>query len=1122
MRTGAGLPPPLPDEEARRLATETFDRNIVVTAGAGTGKTTLLLDRLINLLVREPDPLPLDRIVALTFTNKAADQIRSRLRTRLHELVDAAGAGGSPALEALAHRFGNRIDQIADSCRAALVQIERGQIGTIHSFAATLLRLFPIEAGVDPRFEEDDGSRFRSAFDAAWRSFLERELTLENPRAEDWRPVLAALELDQIESFARALSGEIIPEAAIRQEAEGESAELPTAVRGWLQSVAARGRAMIAAHPGQRKIEGTLQSAVEFIEDFLANGGIPARSGTAGNFEITSTPKDWSAEEVAEAKRVCGIAGSIAALEPGLVRGLCRLLLPFVVSLRESFSRSGLITFDGLLVRARDLLRDHPAVRAALKLRFAAILIDEFQDTDPIQYEIILYVAERTDRSAGDWREAALAPGKIFVVGDPKQSIYAFRRADIEAYLRVVSEKIEAQGGISAKLVANFRSHSEILSVVNGLFERLIRFEEGLQPAYEPIAAYEADEPEPHGRAGSFRAVSLLRLDSAGDSPKKDRSAETGRRREAEAIARWLKEEVLDRARIRGEKGDMVRVRPGDVAILMRTLTEIHPYLSALRRNGIAYVIDGEKHFFQTQEVVDAVNLLKFVANPFDLAAGLGLLRSPLVGLKDSELFDLHGQGLLYTWSVSPPTGKGKTARRLRKWAERLAGLREWAARFPVNEAMTRIFDAVPMEILVSGDPDGEQAAANLGKLRQMANEISRLGRLSFRQTVAELSRRVVEKIEEGEGALSEEGVDAVRIMSVHKAKGLEFPVVVLAKCQGGSGGGRSEDPFVQRDWTSGLLGLSVGGAGNLAAIYLADRYGQRENLEVRRLLYVAMTRAKEHLMISCAPPKSRQARTFWSLLNEAVDLGGPAKKVIQVGEGRIQLIETAPSAGKRRKISPLARNAPRVDLRGYRERLRRRESRFQHVSSMERFSSPSRLGSADDAPSPTAASSGDRDRAIWIGTAAHRFLEDWDFSRGIDHLDSALAELLEPLWNRPEGAVEELSGLFRAFLASPVYEEIAKARILGRELPFLMGRDDQVIEGAVDLVYELDGRLWVADYKTDRVKPGEEDEAASRYSIQAGIYLDGVSRALNRQPAGFKLIYLRTGRAATLKNFAR
>ncbi len=242
-------------------------------------------------------------------------------------------------------------------------------------------------------------------------------------------------------------------------------------------------------------------------------------------------------------------------------------------------------------------------------------------------------------QTATDWRQVKVEPGKIFVVGDPKQSIYAFRRADIEAYLEVVEKIIKAQNGVECRLTTNFRSDAAILDAVNGVFEKLIQAQDGVQPPY--IAIHPAPG-RPSTTASHLAKVAVRKIVT-----EREINAETARRLEGESLARWLKEIVLDKTMILNAQGESVYAQPKDIAILFRKLTDIHDYLEPFRLQGIRYVVEGERHFYAAKEIIDVVNLLRAVENPFDRLALVGVLRSPLGGLTDQQVYELHRQNLL-------------------------------------------------------------------------------------------------------------------------------------------------------------------------------------------------------------------------------------------------------------------------------------------------------------------------------------------------------------------------------------------------------------------------------------------------------------------------------------------
>src|SRR5262245_31414374 len=643
------------DTSERECAVGTFDHNLVVTAGAGTGKTTLLVDRLVHLLLRNSDPLKITEIVALTFTNKAANEMKLRLRERLQsylavkldqEPVNDAQAKPYREIESLIERYQLSKDELDGRVHDALRNMERSDIGAIHSFGATLLRLYPLEAGIDPQFNEDDGKQFERIFDEQWDLWLDQELALTGSHGDAWREILRKLMLDQIKALSKSLCSETVELKRAKPNSMDDKAL--DFLQPWLRNLDSRATALIKLHTENRQNEKLLRAALTVIREFLQRAGFSNNAPSEARALVAekSINKDlqgWSEVDVIEAQELVRAAKGLVQVDVGLTRLLWELLVPFIEKFREIFVREGFVSFDGLLMRARNLVRDRPRVREELKRQFRAILIDEFQDTDPIQYEILLYLAEKTDHSAKEWHNVKLTPGKIFVVGDPKQSIYAFRRADIEAYLEVVEKLIKAQDGMECLLTTNFRSHADILDVVNGVFECLIQPQDGVQPPYIAI------NPAPHRTsAGAPNKAALpkvmVREIVGGDD---DMSAEKARRIEGESLARWLKDEIIERAAILNSGGEQVRAQPKDIAILFRKLTDIHDYLEPFRRNGIRYVVEGERHFYAAKEIIDAVNLFRAIENPYDRLALVGVLRSPVGGLTDEIIYELHRKHLL-------------------------------------------------------------------------------------------------------------------------------------------------------------------------------------------------------------------------------------------------------------------------------------------------------------------------------------------------------------------------------------------------------------------------------------------------------------------------------------------
>jgi ATP-dependent helicase/nuclease subunit A len=1127
----------LADASERERAVSTFDHNLVVTAGAGTGKTTLLVDRLVQLLLRNPEPPKITEIVALTFTNKAANEMKLRLRERLQSYlavrpdlepssIDSEGKTYGE-ITSLIERYQLSKDELDARVHDALRNLERSNIGTIHSFAATLLRLYPMEAGIDPQFQEDDGKQFERIFDEQWDLWLDQELALTGNHRNDWRKILRKLMLDQVKALANSMCSEAVELRRGKPNAFDDG--LLEFLQPWLKSLESKAAALVEAHTEDRQNEKLVRAALTVIREFRQCGSIsengPSELGSLlAEKSISRDLQGWPATDIFEAQQLVRIARGLGQVDAGLTKLLWELLVPFVEKFREFFVREGFVSFDGLLIRARNLVRDRPHVREELKRQFRAILIDEFQDTDPIQYEILLYLAEEANRSANEWRDVKLTRGKIFVVGDPKQSIYAFRRADIEAYLEVVEKLIKAQDGMECRLTTNFRSHAAILKVVNGVFETLMQPRDGVQPDYIPI------DPAPQRISAGSAAANpallpkvMVRKIIAGE---KEMSAEKARRIEGESLARWLKDEIVDRADMFNSSGEQVRTQPKDIAILFRKLTDIHDYLEPFRRNGIRYVVEGERHFYAAKEIIDAVNLFRAIENPYDRLALVGVLRSPLGGLTDQTIYELHRQHLLDYRELKrlEDTPFPATVAEL---YQKLAKLHEETPKLPVGAAVSHILASLPLKVLAACTFHGEQAVANLEKLRQQADLLGREGLTTLKEAIHQLQRRVLDVKEEGESVLAEENLDAVRIMSIHKAKGLEFPIVILAGCQAGTDGRHANTAEALFDWSTGLTGLRVGRTWDLAGLYITEKTRLRAEEEQKRVLYVAMTRAREHLIISCAPTGRRSNGSFLTMLDETFQdniTTAAESKTVAVGGGSVELRlvpENLVAPGRAKNSRRKA--AKKQNWQAYVNTWARRRNAYESAIKKPVFVTPTLLKEQEEkiaeAARRTMRRSPSRTPAMLVGELAHRFLESWDFAQSGEDCGDRLGPLLDqwlPADLQAERAAvhADLTKIFGRFFRSRIYSELAGSQILGREVSLLMPWDGQIMEGVIDLIYEHNGLLYLADYKTDEIATEEITQGAARYHQQAEVYSRAVRQGLQREVAAFKVIFLRLGEA--------
>jgi len=994
---------------------------------------------------------------------------------------------------------------------------------------------------VDPGFEADEGVGFAGHCQREWERWLDDELGVSGSRHDVWRLVLRRAGMADLRELAQALVQDLIPLDDLVEQAQDPSLSPP--LRAWLQEKRERAQELSAAYLEDRKeprqVEKLLAAARSVFDLVLARG-VPGITLLDGDSAALLNEKDpgskppvgWAKRDFDEghrdfheARRIIQTAKALLKTDHEYIRDTLSLLGPFAEQCRRRFLETGAITFDGLLARARDLLRDHPSIRQRLARHFKAILVDEFQDTDPVQYELILLLCERAGRPAETWQDVQLEPGKLFIVGDPKQSIFAFRRADIEAF-QDVTGRVLAQGGLPLTLTTNFRSHATILSTVNGLFGPLLAAGRGPQPPYHAL------DPQPERTTGAGTQGVMLRLVAApdgDDEEREDLNAPQAARAEAEALARWLTADVIGKDVLTSRDGPPRRVEPGDVALLFRTFTKSRDYLEALRRHGLSYVAEGEKHFYRRQEVIDLVNLLRCIRHPDDQVALAGLLRSALGALTDRDLVELAALDALdYRGGGPPGLDRHPKAAHLRRLYAVLELLRRDCPLKPLPDALDLVFARLPILELAAASLHGEQAVANLWQIRDLADELVADPDMTWSGFVHLLAERISDPPQESESGLAEESREAVRVMSLHKAKGLEFPIVVLVGMHTGTGARRRKPSAAQRDpiqvlhdWSTAVAGIRFGEIGTVGGLFASEQLEARMVAEHRRLLYVGMTRAKERLILSGALTGRSAPGNFLSLLRDVIGEAVGSRDVtdLLVGEGRLTQVILPADEGRPRERA-VTEQAPRPadDVPGFEARRHRRAERWaESVSSgAESVSGGEGTGKARE----EAQQESPINRGALLGTFVHVLLNQWSYTLQSQELLDRFERLADAALPGPhmDALRQEGRDLLRVFLTSGAYAELRDATILGREVPFLMPLQPSrtmppaLMEGRIDLLYEKDGDLWVADYKTDRLAESDVAARVATYRPQAQAYHEAVRQALGRTPAGFKFIFLRLG----------
>jgi ATP-dependent helicase/nuclease subunit A len=834
------VPHPTPQQLAAIAARGT---SVVLSSGAGCGKTFVLTNRYLSHLTG--DGVRVGEIVAITFTDRAAREMRNRIRKAV-------------TAELRAHP-----DETiwAEHLR----DLESAPIQTIHSFCGDLLRQFAVAAELDPRFEVLEEVLAETLRVEVLRDTLQGLLTAETPAGRDLGE-LAVLygwttTVDAVQSLLKERDTAAWERWLVRSPAE-IAAQWAGSVRAellpvWIaylcaaspkiahlvnlfRSVECRGPAM---RENVRKVLDGLPKLAQAsdlaaaVEELCEAAKVGKEKGEAWpDAETYDAVKDAMTEFRKDLPEKLALwTEEPEGVEAAAIVGqrFLRVALSVAEVYQARKARAGVVDFQDLLVLARDLLRNRPEVQKSLQKRFRYLLLDEMQDTDPVQMELVELLCG-----------VGLEHDKLFAVGDAKQSIYRFRGAEVALFERLRAA-VRPEGRLS--LTRNYRSQPGILHFVNALWS--LRF-----PDYEPLEAH-------HPAQNVGPCVEFLWSVPGEGSDGKESVSEV-RAREADAIARRIVELIESpQARVL-DRGVLRRVTPGDVVLLFRSMSNVAIYEAALRRHGLDYYLVGGRAFFAQQEVYDLLNLLRALENPDDSVALAGTLRSPFGCLADDALVLLatHRDGL---WAgLNDPAcvatldeDQRPRAEGIRELLTKWRGLKD---RLPIARLIGTAFADTGYDAAMQFEFLGDRKLANLWKLQDLARSFDRSGLFGLADFIARLSDLVTNQPREEQAATQPENADVVKIMSIHQAKGLEFPVVFVPDLAARNLGGRTaaarwdrklgclarppdEDPPLFTDFAHRL---------GRAAEEVAD---WQEDL---RVLYVACTRARDLLVLSAGLPE--------------------------------------------------------------------------------------------------------------------------------------------------------------------------------------------------------------------------------------------------------------------------
>ncbi len=1128
----------LADQRVRDRIRNDLDTTLIVEAAAGTGKTTALVNRIVAAI--ESGRAPLNRMVAVTFTEKAAGELKLRLRSEIERA-----------------RFAAANERERELLTDALKQLEEARIGTIHAFCAELLRERPIEARVDPRFEmapeESAAELLEVAFDRWFQAMLaapgEGMRRLLRRRASDDgegpREVArrAAAELLQWRDFAS-------PWRHVEFDREREIDRLIEQARAlgaltagvnpddWLRKSIDEIWQTIADALRLEAVAGRDYDALEAVLTALTGGRRWTWRGWGDQFGAIPRTEAIARRDALRERLLAFRNQAGASLAP-----LLRDELWPVIGDYETLKRNaGLLDFLDLLLITRDLIRDNPAVRSELQRRFDFIFVDEFQDTDPLQAEILMLLAA-DDPAATDWTRVRPVPGKLFIVGDPKQSIYRFRRADVALYQTIKRNLIE-RGAALEYLSVSFRATPGLQAMINAVFAPEMADETDSQPRYAPLAPFRAE-------CGSQPPIVVLPV----PAPYNERGMITKRAIDdslPDAIAayvKWLVDHSGWTVTTRDDPERREPIKPAHICILFRRFTSYgrditRGYMRALEARHIQHVVVRGASFNEREEVEAIRNALGAIERPDDELMVFATLRGPFFAIGDDALLEFRalGRGAPHPFRKLPddlPPHLKEIADAL----EILRDLHRGRNRRPIADTIGQLLARTRAHAGIAIWPTGEQALANLMRVMDMARRYEgRSGATSFRGFVDHLEARA-ERDEPSEVPVVEEGTEGVRIMSVHRAKGLEFPVVILADLTCNETAG---DAHRYVDSTRNLCALRLAGCAPPELVEHAEEELRRDQEEALRVLYVAVTRARDLLVIPAVgdePQDGWLARLAPGIYPDPANRRAPLSPhpigCPAFGDDSVVVRPQTPKTpGREKSVAPGLHRAQRGEhqvvwwdcgtlVLNVQEAMGLRQSklleadeagvaaagderyetwRAQRATMLESAARPAyRVATVTELAAAAAdvprveieiveiPRANDRPRGKRFGTLVHAAMLRVDPKADRKSILAA-AELQGRLLGATPDEIAAAAEAVNNALAAPLMRRAFAAREHRRECA-IVGKlaDGTLVEGVADLAFldEADPQCWtVIDFKTDADLLARLDE----YRTQLGLYISAIS----------------------------
>lgn len=1005
---------------------------IFYEANAGTGKTRTLTDFILDSVKHGTS---LERICALTFTDKAANEMLDRLRIRIAEFISAGILEPSQL-------------QLAGKCF----------IGTIHAFCLQLLKRFAPELSLPPLFEIDpQEEKFNSLFENRWDQFLSEFLLSQSQTDQD---IIRSLGVTTLRKLAEQL-------VRTRHAFEFTDDRLQ-----WLRDDLANAKKW-----GMTRKQTWGEFGARIMKDFESHQDI---------FTAMVQTKKFYRDSAYHAR----VRDLLACKNADLHKAVTLLKERFTRPFLNEYHGSGYVLYDDLLRFARKLL-DDPRIRSEMKNRYDLVLVDEMQDTDAVQYEIILYLCEKKDQHQtrtlkeifDETGKFELEAGKLFVVGDPKQSIYGFRNADLSAY-ESVKAVLQNSGAAVKPLDRNYRSCPNLVEFSNTLASHLF-------PEMNPHDS-EGVRTDLCQQKALDHCVQFVKI----YSPDKDR-LHLRILSEANWIAREIKERVNSGA-----------AQFKDFGVLLRKLVHSHLYVDALAAQDIPVIVEGERFFYKSQEVIDFINLLKFIVDEKDDVALAGVLRSPLFGMTDRQCvlffqeYRQNGRMLSDALQAAGETGAFVLMQEIFEIRKQIHLLSPAA----LIDLVLKKLPVLTVAGLAYGSYRSTLAPLNILRIHKYALELESDPAQNLFHFVSVLTEFSREGKERGQEPLADEGLDAVRMMSIHNSKGLDFPIVIVPLTDYEIRSNSFAFTEIVHDWSTGASGLKINGITD--ANYLKLKYGrgtpEPEGIDLsdeeKRVLYVAATRAKQELYFCCL--ENGSGKEIFQLLTNLYPF--------------LQMKEEASSSVLQQTSQPEKNYEPLQPVLQQWNKLQesRTETAGLLVSSVTAEAEKLEPGDAELAVIACLAK---RSGSTLVGLLCHGILENLDYNQpgNLDHL----LRVEKGKYSRNfssrqiDRAASASADVLRGFIDSEAARWLRSVEIVGREIPivYIDPESRRILSGKIDLLVKEGNDYCIIDYKTDQHLP---ESMRKRYAEQMRLYRQALAESIACPVTAIasKLLLLRTG----------